>query len=191
MDLFARSSRQGCGPALMGRPTTNTHACLPLLREPLAAGGTQVGRPPLQASCEALVKGLPGIPGVGPPRPGRVAKHSRDPRGAGDRLHPPQRDLSVEGRCCPRLLSESEARQLFPLLLQSRGELPESTFSKRHTGQALGSNSIRGIAAGLPRPRAGSAILRNQVSLLERPAPCPPRWPPGRLLSAPARGHAL
>lgn len=141
----------------MGRPMTNTHACLALLREPLAAGGTQVGRPPLQASCGALVKGLPGILGVGPSRPGRGGQAQQGPQGGGDRLHPPQRDLSVEGRCCPRLLSESEARQLFPLLLQSRGELPESTFSKGHTGQALGSNSIRGIAAGLSRPRAGSA----------------------------------
>ena len=85
----------------------------------------------------------------------------------------PQRDLGVEGRCCPRFLSESEAKQLFQLLLRSREDFPELTPSKGHIEQALGSNSIRGIAAGLSRPRGGSATHRNQVSLLERPAPVP------------------
>ena len=52
-----------------------------------------MGRPPLQASCGALVKGLPGTQGVGPPRPGRGSQAQQGPRGGGDRLCP--RETSV------------------------------------------------------------------------------------------------
>ena len=46
VDLWARSSQQGCGPVLVGRPSTNTHACPAQLRELPAVGGAQVGRLP-------------------------------------------------------------------------------------------------------------------------------------------------
>lgn len=138
--------------------THDKHSCVPglKLRAP-GCGGTQMGRPPSRRPAGALVKGLPGILGVAPQGLGEGwPSTAGTPGGGGDRLHPP-RETSVLKGDAARLPSESEARQLFPLLLQSRENfLNRLSWWTHRTGPWFQQHKGH-CRSGLPRPRAGSA----------------------------------